>query len=240
MPIARGDLKLSTAIKVVLIAGAISLIMSVAHPIFSTNGLLVAIWGSFLLGTLYSLPPFRMKRHPLLAAFCIVAVRGSIINAGFYSHALSAAYGLSSPDMGVLSCLLNDWRCMLSSLYFGVFGIVIALMKDVPDAHGDRIFNIRSFTVRMGQKTVFGSMKNLLASLFGAFGVGMARWAMIAPSVDVTLRRGLVGLSCLVAGWSVNNKAKDVDAEDSKEVYNYYMYLWKLFYASYLVLPFAK
>ena len=67
----------------------------------------------------------------------------------------------------VLNCLLNDWKCALSSLFFGVFGIVIALMKDVPDAHGDRIFDIKSFTVRIGQKRVFHTMKNLLIALFG-------------------------------------------------------------------------
>lgn len=86
LPIAKGDLKKSTAIGVVLVALVVSLIMSVCNPVFSTSGLQVALWGSFVLGTVYSLPPFRLKRHPLLAAFCIVAVRGTIINAGEFSN----------------------------------------------------------------------------------------------------------------------------------------------------------
>ena len=226
----------------VLIALAISLAMSVMHPILSSSGLQVALWGSFLLGTMYSLPPFRMKKHPLLAAFCIVAVRGTIINAGFYSHAVSTAFGNIPQITGVLGCLMNDYKCALSSAFFGVFGIVIALMKDVPDAHGDRIFNIRSFTVRLGQKRVFNTMKNLLTMLFGIFGTAMIRYSTLAHDIPVVLalRRGLVGLVCLIAGWSVNKEAKGVDAEDSGEVYNYYMFLWKLFYGSYFVLPFAK
>jgi len=238
LPIAKGDLKVSTACVVVLVALAISLAMSVMHPIFSTSGLQIALWGSALLGTLYSLPPFRMKRHPLLAAFCIVAVRGTIINAGFYSHAASSAFG--GGVSGVLNCLMHDPKCTLSSIFFGVFGLVIALMKDVPDAHGDRIFNIRSFTVRMGQKRVFGAMKNLLTALFGAFGGALIKWATMAPAASVVARRSLVGLGCLAAGWSVNSSARGVDAEDSGEVYDYYMHLWKLFYMSYLALPFAK
>ena len=88
---ASGDLNQSTASIVVLTALLISIAMSILHPIYSTNGLQVALWGSFVLGTMYSLPPIRMKQHPLLAAFCIVAVRGTIINAGFYSHAVSTA-----------------------------------------------------------------------------------------------------------------------------------------------------
>ena len=135
---------------------------------------------------------------------------------------------------------MHDPKCTLSSIFFGVFGLVIALMKDVPDAHGDRIFNIRSFTVRMGQKRVFGDMKNLLTALFGAFGGALIKWATMAPAASVVARRSLVGLGCLAAGWSVNSSARGVDAEDSGEVYDYYMHLWKLFYMSYLALPFAK
>jgi homogentisate phytyltransferase/homogentisate geranylgeranyltransferase len=34
------------------------------------------------------------------------------------------------------------------------FSIVIALSKDIPDVEGDRVFGIRSFSVRMGKKRV--------------------------------------------------------------------------------------
>mmetsp|Transcript_11290 Transcript_11290/g.20037 ORF Transcript_11290/g.20037 Transcript_11290/m.20037 type:complete len:440 (-) Transcript_11290:68-1387(-) len=242
LPMANGDLKYSTATGVVLASLIISLAMSVIHPTLSTSGLQVALWGSFLLGTLYSLPPIRMKKHPFLAAFCIVAVRGIIVNAGFYSHALSSAFGSAAiPSAGVLNCLLHDRKCALSSFFFGVFGIVIALMKDVPDVDGDRIFNIRSYTVRLGQKRVFSTMKNLLTLLFGVFGGGLMRWSIMTPTMGpVAVRRGLVGLGCWAAGWTVNRDAREVNPEDSGEVYNYYMYLWKLFYLSYLALPFVK
>mmetsp|Transcript_1307 Transcript_1307/g.2164 ORF Transcript_1307/g.2164 Transcript_1307/m.2164 type:complete len:435 (-) Transcript_1307:519-1823(-) len=243
LPIAKGDLKKSTAIGVVLAAVVVSLIMSVCNPVLSTSGLQVALWGSFVLGTVYSLPPFRLKRHPLLAAFCIVAVRGTIINAGFYSHALSAAFSSTkeaAAGFGVLHCLLNDWKCAFSSLFFGVFGIVIALMKDVPDADGDRIFDIKSFTVRIGQKRVFRTMKNLLVALFGVSGGALMKWATMSPTLGATTRRGLTGLGCLLAGYFTYKEAKDVNPEDSGEVYDYYMQLWKLFYLSYLALPLVK
>ncbi|KAL7528627.1 hypothetical protein ACHAWF_002647 [Thalassiosira exigua] len=244
LPMAKGDLSHNAAVAVVLTCLALSLGLSVLHPVFGTAGLRCALWGSFVLGTLYSLPPVRLKRHPLLAAFCIVAVRGTIINAGFYSHALTAAFEGASASAaagtGVLACLLHDWKCALSSFFFGVFGIVIALMKDVPDAHGDRIFNIRSFTVRLGQKRVFNTMKGLLIALFAAFGGGLLKWSTMAPAAAVAARRGLVGLVCWAAGWSANREAREVDPEDSGEVYHYYMHLWKLFYLSYLALPLVK
>jgi len=240
LPMAKGDLLESTAIITVLIALLISLGMSILHPVYSTQGLQLALWGSFILGTLYSLPPFRMKRHPLLAAFCIVAVRGTIINAGFYSHALSSAFGLTVASTGVMECLLSDRKCILSTLFFGVFGIVIALMKDVPDATGDRYFNIRSFTVRVGQKRVFHSMKRLLTVLFSSVGLALMQWTVMAPSILVGLRRAAVGLGCFGAGWSINREAKGIDPEDDASVYDYYMHLWTLFYLSYLAMPLAK
>lgn len=239
--LAKGDLKKSTAIAVVTIACVVSLIMSVIHPFFSTSGLQMSLWGSFILGTMYSLPPFRMKRHPLLAAFCIVAVRGTIINTGFYSHALTSAFDTGNvAGTGVLSCFLHDWKCSSSSIFFGIFGIAIALMKDVPDVVGDRIFNIHSFTVKIGQKRVFRIVKNLLTLMFGVVGTALVRRIASADSVVDSARRTLVGIGCLAAVWSTRREAEDVDAEDSGEVYNYYMHLWKLFYLSYFALPFVK
>ena len=121
-----------------------------------------------------------------------------------------------------------------------MFGIVIALMKDVPDADGDRIFDIKSFTVRIGQKRVFRTMKNLLVALFGVSGGALMKWATMSPTLGATTRRGLTGLGCLLAGYFTYKEAKDVNPEDSGEVYDYYMQLWKLFYLSYLALPLVK
>ena len=113
-------------------------------------------------------------------------------------------------------------------------------MKDVPDAIGDAMFNIRSFTVRIGQKTVFEAMRRLLTVLFIGVGAGFAKGAIEATSTTITICRLIVALSSLAAGFSVRKEAQKVNAEDSGMVYDYYMHLWKLFYLSYLVLPFAR
>lgn len=230
LPIAAGDLSLGTANVIVILSLLVSLAMGVASPTLGSQGLNVALWGSGILGTLYSLPPFRLKRFPILAAFCIVAVRGAVINAGFFAHALTAAYGVETT---VLDCLRNNVRCFLSSLFFAVFGIVIALMKDVPDAVGDAKFNIRSFTVRIGQTKVFTAMRRLLTALFFGVGLGFSRLAIIPGAVGemavpssssmLILRccRMIVALCAFGAGFSVRKEAQNVNAEDSGEVYNY-------------------
>jgi homogentisate phytyltransferase/homogentisate geranylgeranyltransferase len=198
----------------------------------------VALWGSGILGTLYSVEPFRLKRHPLLAAFCIVAVRGTIINAGFYAHARQAAFGETGAT--VFSCLANSLKCGRSSLFFAVFGVVIALMKDVPDVLGDESSNVRTFSVRVGQKRIFHAMRRLLTGLFVSVAAGFAQAIPAATNSVVATCRGVTAVLSLAAAWSVRKEAAPVDPEDPKQVYSYYMHLWKIFYLSYLVLPFAR
>jgi len=238
LPIPAGDLSIKQGTYVVLVALVLSLWMGTNHPKFATPGLNVALWGSGILGTLYSLPPFRLKRFPLLAAFCIVAVRGFIINAGFFAHAKYAVFG--EPVGSVLYHLTNNPACTLSSIFFGVFGIVIALMKDVPDVVGDEQAKVRTFSVRVGQKRIFGVTKRLLTSLFLLLGAGFIRGGLNATVRTTAVTRMALGAFSLMAGISVEKKANNVNPEDSGGVYEYYMYLWKLFYVSYLALPFVR
>lgn len=244
LPIAAGILSKRDAIITVLVALIVSLSLGAVYPLLQTRGLNVALWGSAILGTLYSLPPFRLKRFPALAAFCIVAVRGAIINAAFFAHAKVAAFGAEASTGGVLNCLLSDPKCLWSSTFFAVFGIVIALMKDVPDVAGDEEANVRTFSVRIGQKRVFTATRRLLTGLFVAVGFAFCRssaGAVInAKSMVLAVSRGAVGIASFACGLSVRKKAQGVDPEDSKQVYKYYMHLWKLFYASYLALPFVR
>jgi len=248
LPLAAGDWTVRRGTIVVIASLIVSVAMSFLPP-YSTPGLHVALGFSAVLGTLYSLPPARLKRFPLLAAFCIVAVRGAVINAGFYSHAQVAAFGTAT-DIGtfatVWKCLTTDMKCMLSSLYFAVFGVVIALMKDVPDVKGDDLANVRTFSVRLGPKVVYKAMHRLLTGLF--WGVGIAFFkSSIAPAATITtttvpvrVGRAAVATFAMLAGASVQKEAKPVDPENSKQVYNFYMHLWKLFYMSYFFLPFAR
>jgi homogentisate phytyltransferase / homogentisate geranylgeranyltransferase len=238
LPIAAGIMSMKTAIVTVLVSLILSLSLGVAHPVLGSQGLNVALWGSGILGTMYSLPPFRLKRFPALAAFCIVAVRGTIINAGFFAHARAAAFGV--PSATALSCLFGDLKCGLSCLFFGIFGIVIALMKDVPDVRGDKLSNVRTLSVRIGQKRVFHAMRRLLLGLFFAFGAGFFRGAVMAPSALLTWFRGTIGVASVWAGLSVRKEAQGVDPEDPEQVYGFYMHLWKLFYLSYLALPLVR
>jgi hypothetical protein len=75
LPLASGEL--SPLAGSLLVAGALVLSLGLGwwHPWLSTNALRITLLGSALLGTLYSAPPFRLKRFPLLASACIITVR---------------------------------------------------------------------------------------------------------------------------------------------------------------------
>jgi homogentisate phytyltransferase / homogentisate geranylgeranyltransferase len=148
LPIASGELSKSSAIVIVLaaLAGAAALTIKAPWPLFST------VWGSFVLGTLYSLPPFRLKRFPILAAFCILIVRGSLVNFGFFAQAKATVLGSTA---GPLSTAMRFPESLLVTVFFAVFGLVIAIMKDVPDVQGDKLFEIPSFSVKKGAALMF-------------------------------------------------------------------------------------
>ncbi|CAA7016156.1 unnamed protein product [Microthlaspi erraticum] len=91
------------------------------------------------LGTIYSVPPFRMKRFPVAAFLIIATVRGFLLNFGVY-HATRAALGLSF-----------QWSAPVAFItsFVTLFALVIAITKDLPDVEGDRKFQISTLATKL-------------------------------------------------------------------------------------------
>jgi homogentisate phytyltransferase/homogentisate geranylgeranyltransferase len=96
----------------------------------------------FVIGSLYSLPPVRLKRSPLLAAAAITIARAVVGNVGVTLTYSAALTGRASVPPHVL---------LFVAFMLG-FVIVIALMKDVPDIDGDRRHQISTLVGRLGAK----------------------------------------------------------------------------------------
>jgi homogentisate solanesyltransferase len=125
LPIAAGDLSVQTAwLLVVLFAAAgFSIVVTNFGPFITSLYCL----GLFL-GTIYSVPPFRLKRYPVAAFLIIATVRGFLLNFGVY-YATRAALGLTfqwSSPVAFITCFVT------------LFALVIAITKDLPDVEGDR------------------------------------------------------------------------------------------------------
>jgi len=234
LPLASGAMSMKQAIGVILTSLIAGLLIGFL-PGVTTAPLQFTLVASGLLGTLYSLPPFRFKRFPTSAALCISAVRGFVINWGFAAHAFiklssDIATSVPIPDLPL--------KVTLIAAFYTVYGVVIALAKDVPDVKGDEGHGIRSFSVRLGQDKVLALAQWLLSSvhlaaagvlLFGGGG-GMA------TSNGRFLAAGLA----VLAAESIRRERQDVDAKKPEDSYKYYMHLWKMFYLSYFTLPLLR
>jgi homogentisate solanesyltransferase len=85
-------------------------------------------FGIFL-GAIYSIPPVRTKKNPVLAGLTIATVRGFLLNFGVY-YAVKDALGASfswSPKVSFIARFMTT------------FASVIAITKDLPDVEGDKV-----------------------------------------------------------------------------------------------------
>ena len=116
---------------------------------------------------------------------------------------------------------------------------MIALVKDVPDVAGDRRYGIRSFSVRLGRTAVLRAAARLLALNLAAAAITLTAAATTGTAV-VAARRGAAALAAAGGARLVLHRHARVDARSASAVTEYYMLLWKVFYAAYFVLPFAR
>lgn len=247
LPLASGVLSYSHALLIVLgsLFAALQLTSLVSYPLKMT------VVGSAIFGTMYSLPPFRLKRFPLLAAICIVAVRGSLVNLGFFLQAKTAVMGIpvgNSLKELMMTATSQFPESVAATAFFAVFGTIIAIMKDIPDIVGDRLFSIPSFSVKLGAKRVFDFAWQLLFSL-----LSLSAFACSASVIPTLLHAGAnkavlgnslsrVASSVVLFALSkdVKKRASVVKPEDSDSVFKYYMQMWNIFYACYIILPFLR
>ena len=83
----------------------------------------------WILGAIYSVPPFRTKRNPIAAGLTIATVRGFLLNFGVY-YAVMDAIGATfrwSPKVSFIARFMT------------VFATIIAVTKDLPDTEGDKV-----------------------------------------------------------------------------------------------------
>ncbi|PXF47147.1 putative homogentisate phytyltransferase 1, chloroplastic [Gracilariopsis chorda] len=216
LPLASGALTKPDAQLTIALSAILGLLFCLAP--LATPALRVVLIGSAILGTIYSAPPFRLKRFALLASILILAVRGLLVNIGFFLH--SSAGNLLPPVI------------LFASTFFTFFGIVIALLKDVPDIRGDMVFGIRTFSVRLGADKVFNACVCTLVVMFMAAATFYFR---IAHS---TIGLVIAGVHVVVAAmlWQ---RSRVVSTNAPEQLYEYYMLSWKMFYLEYVLLPFV-
>jgi homogentisate phytyltransferase / homogentisate geranylgeranyltransferase len=218
LPLASGALTIQQGKLIIGIAGCLSLIIAA----LSGAWLLATVAISLIIGTAYSVPPIRLKRFPVWAAFCILTVRGVVVNIGLFLH-----YGDKLNGREVL----NPYVWTLT-LFILLFTVAIAIFKDVPDLEGDRKYNINTFTLVMGKLAVFNLSRGVITvCYFGMIAAGLFWLTALNVRFFVASHVILLGL----LWW----RSLDVDLEKKSAIADFYQFIWKLFFAEYLLFPLA-
>ncbi|KAK7345190.1 hypothetical protein VNO77_15749 [Canavalia gladiata] len=220
LPIAAGDLSVQSAWFLVIFFAAAGLLivgLNFGPFIFALYSL-----GLFL-GTIYSIPPFRMKRFPVAAFLIIATVRGFLLNFGVY-YATRAALGLAF-----------EWSSpvVFITTFVTLFALVIAITKDLPDVEGDRKYQISTFATKLGVQNIafLGSgilLMNYIVSILAAIYMPQAfrRWLLIPAHM-------IFASTLIYQAWILEQANYTKDA-----ISGFYRFIWNLFYAEYAIFPF--
>ena len=216
LPLASGEMNRSTAHIIITVSALVSVISA-----YSAGWLMLAlvlIVGA--LGTAYSVPPLKFKKHHFGAAFSITLVRGVLVNILMFLHfQWEIAETLEFPRY--------MWPLVLFMI---LFSIGIAWLKDIPDINGDRNHGIKTLAVNRGSRWVFRgaislvSLSYLTLVLWGAVGLAGYNTVFLSSFHFVVWVLFLLGSS----------KANPFIKKDVKAFYQFY---WVLFFVEYLFYP---
>ncbi len=218
LPLASGALSLRSGRRIV--AG--SLVLAIGIALWQGPYLAATVLASLAIGTLYSAPPVRLKRFHFWAAASIFTVRGLIVNIVLFLHFQTQLQGNAAMPAFV-------W--LLAAFMF-LFSLVIAWYKDIPDMQGDRRFEIATLTLQLGPERVFALGGAVLAlGYLSVVAVGLV-------GIDGVNGPMLAGTHLILFAVA-RARALRTDPAEPGPMTRYYLFLWGLFYAEYLVFPLA-
>ena len=218
LPLASGEFNVLQGRLIVGVTGILSLLISSLAGVW----LLATVAISLTIGTAYSVPPVRLKQFPFWAAFCILTVRGVIVNIGLFLH-----YGDKLDARGAL----NPYVWTLT-LFILLFTVAIAIFKDVPDLEGDKQYNINTFSLAIGKSAVFKITRIVISVCYLGMILAGLFW-LTSLNASFFIISHLVLLTLL--WW----RSQDVDLEEKSAIADFYQFIWKLFFLEYLLFPIA-
>jgi homogentisate phytyltransferase/homogentisate geranylgeranyltransferase len=218
LPIASGEFTRDQGILIVVITGILALVIAWLNSPY----LLGMVGISLLIGTAYSLPPIRLKQFPFWAALCIFSVRGTIVNLGLFLH----FSWLFQRSQGIPNAV---W---VLTAFILVFTFAIAIFKDIPDLEGDRLYNITTFTIQLGQQKIFNVALWVLTLCY----VGMIFAGIFRLAEVNAIFLFISHIIPLIILW---RKSRNVNLQNQSEIARFYQFIWKLFFIEYLIFPLA-
>jgi homogentisate phytyltransferase/homogentisate geranylgeranyltransferase len=214
LPLASGALTMPAARALVAGSAALAGFLGLVTGPYA----LAAFCIGFVVGTAYSVQPVRLKRSALWAALAIAGVRGLVVNLLLYLHFVTVVGAPPAVPQVVV---------VLTAVVLAI-SLVIAWFKDIPDADGDRRFNVRTLTLRLGARRVI----NLgLAVLAVAYAGVIVAGVVGMPGLHGGVLVGTHGLALVV----LLVASARVDLSRQPSIARFYLVIWVLFYTEYLV-----
>lgn len=215
LPVASGEMTKNAAWISVISTGILGPIL--VKNFFPALLFKLYCFGLFL-GGIYSVPPIRTKKNPILAGLTIATVRGFLLNFGVY-YAVKDAVGASfawSPKVAFIARFMT------------AFATVIAVTKDLPDVEGDKAYQIDTLATRLGVKRIATAATScLLLNYIHALLTGL-----LSKSTDTFRMVPMIGGHLALASMLVF-RFKQLDPESMKSVKQFYKHIWDLFYLEY-------
>ena len=216
LPLASLEMSMRQGWTIVALTGMLALVGGLlAGPFLLATVLLIMV-----IGTVYSVPPLRLKRFSFWAAVSIALARGVIANVGVALHYNNVFGGLTNFSSSTL---------LVMAAFFFAFGLVIAIYKDIPDLRGDQKHGIHTFTVTIGAERAFDLGRLIFTIGYGGVMV-IAVSQLPQPNGVLLLASQVLALSLF---WLVSNR---VNPRQKSSITHFYMFLWGLFYAQYIIL----
>jgi homogentisate phytyltransferase/homogentisate geranylgeranyltransferase len=209
LPIASGELSISTAKKIVIVSGIIAVgAAALLHWV-----LLLLIVVILILGIAYSVPPIQLKQHHLPAALAITIVRGVLVNIGMALH-FSKMFQQTFEIEPVIYPL---------TIFISAFSLAIAWYKDLPDRAGDAHFGFRTFPLLYSPKTAL--------YLGAAFVMAAYGWCIYW---SYKASESLLMYSLTVLGVAFLLHVKNVRLNEQASIKRFYKLFWVFFFATYI------
>jgi homogentisate phytyltransferase / homogentisate geranylgeranyltransferase len=221
LPLAAGTLTIGQGRAVVAACGLLALGLAVTQGWVE----LVAVAVALAIGVAYSSPPLRLKRFPAAAAASITLVRSLVVNLGVYEH-----FAQSLGGRGEWSAVPGPIVAL--TLFVLPYSFAIAVLKDVPDAEGDRRFRIRTFSVRLGARPVMAM--GMAALTLAYLGMAVLGPVLVDAAQPALLAGGQLVALALVWSWALRTDVADRDAFT-----RFYLRVWLLFFLEYVLVAAA-
>ncbi len=215
LPLASGILSMKEG--KMIVSGSAVISLTIAWTSGFVLGLTISL--AFIIGTMYSVPPIRLKNHGVLSSLSIMLVRSFIVNLGVYAFFETKLHHSIKFEPEI-------WFLVLFTF---AFSLSIAITKDVPDLSGDLAFDIETIPAMIGSKKTLAFSKTFLLS---SFLIGLFFGILFLEQASQLL---FIGGNTVLLAYLIK-RIRDLNHRHEKEVKAFYRMIWRLFYAEYILM----